>query len=88
MGCCVGRRCVHAVLHPTPPRLPPLPLLQVDVSDKSDRAVTPCTHVFHRSCLERWLSYKHDCKLPRTLASCVPQCASQAPHPSLSESLR
>jgi hypothetical protein len=39
----------------------PLRQLQVDVCNKSERAVTPCAHIFHRSCLERWLSYKPDC---------------------------
>ncbi|KAL4452456.1 hypothetical protein ABPG75_008118 [Micractinium tetrahymenae] len=39
----------------------------VDVSSKAQRAVTPCNHVFHKACLERWLSYKHDCPTCRRL---------------------
>ncbi|KAI3438284.1 hypothetical protein D9Q98_000719 [Chlorella vulgaris] len=34
---------------------------QVDVCDRSERALTPCCHTFHRACLEQWLSHKHDC---------------------------
>ena len=41
--------------------------LQVDASDEADRAVTPCSHIFHRSCLERWLSYKQDCPTCRRM---------------------
>lgn len=33
----------------------------VDVSSKTERAVTPCCHVFHRACLERWTGVKPQC---------------------------
>lgn len=33
----------------------------VDLADKADRAVTPCCHVFHRACLERWTNVKPEC---------------------------
>jgi hypothetical protein len=37
----------------------------VDISDKQQRAVTPCNHVFHLACLERWLNFKADCPVCR-----------------------
>ena len=33
----------------------------VDVASKAQRAVTPCAHVFHRACLERWTGVKPQC---------------------------
>ena len=54
-----GPRCF------VPKRLCVICMTPVDISNKQQRAVTPCNHVFHLACLERWLSFKADCPVCR-----------------------
>jgi hypothetical protein len=33
----------------------------VDVRDRSQYMLAPCDHLFHRTCLLRWMDHKHEC---------------------------
>lgn len=39
----------------------------VDVEDARARMLTPCNHVFHTACLQRWMLVKMECPTCRTI---------------------
>lgn len=39
----------------------------VDVDDQKARMLTPCNHVFHTACLQRWMMVKMECPTCRSI---------------------
>jgi hypothetical protein len=48
-----------------PPQESDCPICISRIDDSQEAMVTPCSHAFHRTCLERWMEERLDCPLCR-----------------------
>jgi hypothetical protein len=38
----------------------------IDITDRRSYMLSPCDHIFHKSCLEQWMEVKMECPICRT----------------------